>query len=412
MKKKKTCFILIIIIIIILIITGSFFLYKNNKKEKKIQYQHQQEKILKEISNHYNKYVITNKNTNIYQKENNKYKKIGTIVKDKKLILKEQKITKNTKYFELQDLNIFLSYKDVDKIDQYEINNRYKNYIPFNENIKTNDITNLYQDNNLIITINNSLDKEIIMKDELGYYVEYNNELYLVKNEDVKETYEKENSTNEIATTIPVTAYHFIYLENESCDEMICHPESQIREEFNYLKENNYFTLTTTELRLFMEKKINLPKKSILVTIDDGARAEKFLPLLDEYKINTTLFLVSSWYPKEQFASPYMEIASHTHNLHTPGVCPGGQGSPLKCLDKDKLQADLKASREYLNTEAFCFPFYEFNDYAIENLKEAGFKMAFIGGMRKTTQNDNLFKIPRISIHKDTSLEQYIKYIN
>lgn len=410
MKKKKTCFILIIIII--LIITGSFFLYKNNKKEKKIQYQHQQEKTLKEISNHYNKYVITNKNTNIYQKENNKYKKIGTIVKDKKLILKEQKITKNTKYFELQDLNIFLSYKDVDKIDQYEINNRYKNYIPFNENIKTNDITNLYQDNNLIITINNSLDKEIIMKDELGYYVEYNNELYLVKNEDVKETYEKENSTSEIATTIPVTAYHFIYLENESCDEMICHPESQIREEFNYLKENNYFTLTTTELRLFMEKKINLPKKSILVTIDDGARAEKFLPLLDEYKINTTLFLVSSWYPKEQFASPYMEIASHTHNLHTPGVCPGGQGSPLKCLDKDKLQADLKASREYLNTEAFCFPFYEFNDYAIENLKEAGFKMAFIGGMRKATQNDNLFKIPRISIHKDTSLEQYIKYIN
>ena len=113
------------------------------------------------------------------------------------------------------------------------------------------------------------------------------------------------------------------------------------------------------------------------------------------------------------FQSDYMELASHTHNLHTPGVCSGGQGSPLKCLDKTKLVADLKTSREVLfGTEAFCFPFYEYNDYGISALQEAGFKMAFIGGYRKATRGVNLYKIPRIPLNRYTSLSQYANYIN
>ena len=108
-----------------------------------------------------------------------------------------------------------------------------------------------------------------------------------------------------------------------------------------------------------------------------------------------------------------MELASHTHNLHTPGVCSGGQGSPLKCYDREKLVADLIQSRTVLfDTEAFCFPFYEYNDYGISALKEAGFKMAFIGGYRKATRGVDLFKIPRIPLTGYTSLTQYANYIN
>ena len=176
----------------------------------------------------------------------------------------------------------------------------------------------------------------------------------------------------------------------------------------------------------FFKKKINLFENkmyaimlgcvlmdSILVTIDDGARAEGFIPLLEEYQVNATLFLISGWYPKEKFKSEYMELASHTHNLHTPRVCPGGQGSPLKCLEKTKLVTDLQISRELLDgTEAFCFPFYEYNDYGISALQEAGFKMGFIGGGRKATPGVNLYKIPRLPLNRYTTLQQYISKIS
>ena len=108
-----------------------------------------------------------------------------------------------------------------------------------------------------------------------------------------------------------------------------------------------------------------------------------------------------------------MEIASHTHFLHTPGVCSGGQGSPMKCLEWSKLIADLKQSRDTLNgTTAFCYPFYELNDYSVKALKEAGFKIAFMGGYRKATKGIDLYRVPRIPLNKYTTISQYASLIN
>ena len=165
-------------------------------------------------------------------------------------------------------------------------------------------------------------------------------------------------------------------------------------------------------MEYFINGKINLGKNSILITIDDGARATNFLPVLDEYKINATLFLISSWYKISDFDSNYLELASHTNNLHTPGVCSGGQGSPLKCMNKEEALKDLELSRKTLNdTEAFCFPSYEYNDYALSIVKEAGFKIAFIGGMKKVRPGIDKFKTPRISLNNKTTQEEFANYI-
>ena len=112
----------------------------------------------------------------------------------------------------------------------------------------------------------------------------------------------------------------------------------------------------------------------------------------------------------------YIETHSHGHDIHNPGVCPGGQGGGIKCLAKDKLLDDLKKSRETLNnTTVFCYPFYEYNDYSISVLKEAGFTMAFGGtledGKRKVTVGSNKFKLPRYVIYNTTTEKDVASYI-
>ncbi len=412
MKKKTKVVIIILSISVIMLTIGSFFFYQQKQQEKKKM--EQEQALLKEIKSHYNNYVEVVKDTKLYEQEKKKYKEIGKVTKGEQLTLIPEKITKDTKYFKIEGLNYYIKYKDLKKIDSIEEkDHRYKNYLPFNENVLTKEKVNLYQNDKVAYTLNKSLDLPIIRKEDIGSYVEYNDELYLIKNEDIEKIYPKENNNSQAATSIATTAYHFIYLNgDDSCNESICHSENQIKEHFNYLKENNYFTLTTKEMEWFIDSKVRLPEKSILITIDDGSRAENFIPLLEEYKINATLFLITGWYEKEKFASNYLEIASHSNDLHIPGKCPGGQGGPIKCLEKETLLADLKTSREKLDgTEAFCFPFYEFNNYAIEILKEVGFKTAYIGGMKKVTPGINKYTIPRISLNRNTTLNEYANYI-
>lgn len=408
--KRSVIIVFILLVIIIACLLVGYYISNKKAEAEKIKI----EKLITNINKHYSEIVKVSKDSKIYELKNKKYKEIGTISKDTIVNLDKIKINKDTKYFKMKNNGYYISYNDViPSKDNIVIDDRYKNYIMFNENVKCS-TTKLYKSDKLVYSINKELDLPLIKKADDGYYVEYFNDLYLVKTADSATTYSHPNNDNrEQANSIPVTCNHFIYLEGDtSCNESICHSEKQIKEEFNYLRENKYFTLTTTELREWIEGKILLPKNSILITIDDGARAWNFIPLLEEYKLNATLFLITGWYDLDRFQSPYLELASHTHDLHVGGKCPGGQGSGLKCLPEKVLLEDLAKSREKLNgTEAFCYPFYEFNDYSTKIIKAAGFKMAFIGGMKKVTKNTDLYHIPRISFNSTTSLNEYINWI-
>ena len=414
-KIKKWVLVVIIFLVIgISLGTGYFFYYKHQEAvNEEIRIAKEKKKVEK-IKSHYSEKVKVNKDTYLYGKTKNKYKVEGRISKDEIVNLSNIDIDKDTEYFYSKELGFYLSYKDVDPTEEiFEKNNRYKKYVVFNENVVTKEEVNLYRGGKVVYTLYSPLDKPILWKGDEGVYIEYLDEAFLVKYDEIEKTYSSNNTDLGEASGVPVTVYHFIFLNGDnSCDEAICHSENQIREHFQYLNDNGFFTINTTELRYFIEGKLRLPEKSILITIDDGSRAENFIPLLEEYKINATLFLVSGWWLPENFVSSYMELASHTHTLHNPGVCKGGQGSALKCLNWDTLIGDLKTSRDLLHTDAFCYPFYEYNDYAVSALKEAGFKIAFMGGYRKATKGVDLYHVPRIPLNRYTTLSQYAGYIN
>lgn len=409
--KTKMVVIIVCILIIVLVLGGFLFFYVKNEESKK--HDKEVKLLVKDIKSHYNKYVKTLRESTIYKKVDGKYRAIGKVSSGVELTLRDSEIDKDIKYFGIDKLGCYIKYNDVSKIDSLsKVDDRYKKYILFNENVRSKNGFKLYKDDKVIYTFNNHLDLPIVVKYDDGVGVEFNDSLYKLKNEDISKVYEYSNSSEETASEIPVTCYHFIYLHGEECGESICHSEDQIKSHFEYLSSNNYTTITADELLLWNEGKINLPKNTIMITIDDGARAEKFIPFLEQYKIHATLFLITSWYPTDKFKSDYLDIQSHSDNLHTPGVCEGGQGSPLKCAPTDELVQDLKTSRDKTGAIAFCFPFYEFNDHAIDAVKKAGFSMSFIGGQRKMVKGSDLYKIPRISLHSDDTLEYYISVVS
>lgn len=403
--KRKIIVISLLILGVSSLLLG--FAYQNkveverkNKLEKEAALRENETK--KKIKEAYRENVSISKETSLYKLENKKYIKSGKAFKN--VIFNLEDNDNLDGYYKIKNSDYYLYYTDF--VETTNTNDdRYSNYIYFPSEITTKEDSKFYNSDGVeVFILKDGIKLQVLENLADSYGVVLFDRLVFIKKNSISSVDELKD-TAEVAEQVPVLNYHFIYLEGESCDEMICHPESQINEQFAYLSANKVFTLTTKELGQFISGEIRLPKKSILLTIDDGARAEKFIPFLEKYKINATLFLVSSWYPKETFASNYLELASHTHDMHTNGVCPMGQGGGIRCLSEDKIQADLKASRETLNnTEAFCYPFYEYNDYAVEQVKKAGFKLAFIGGNKMVTKDTNPYLIPRYVIYKNTGL--------
>lgn len=420
--KKKRIRIIIVIFFCLFLIMALYLINKEKKEQKELDRIRREKELIVEIKSHYNEFVKTNKNSLVY---NTNKEEVGTIFADVELMLKEVDITKDTEFFELKDFDgYYIKYEDVTVIEELtEYDQRYKNYILFNENILTNDKTSFYDEyDNQIYSFNQSYSLPIVIKDTEKYGVEFNNRLLYVKSNDVKEVVKNNNTDKTNVSAVPVLNYHFFYddqdaEETRKCNESLCLAKSRFKSHLDYMKDNDIYTLKMDEFENYIDGRIQLPK-SVLITIDDGPSSKRGIELLDEYKMNATLFLITSWFDAETFYDgEYIELHSHSHDLHTPGVCPGGQGGGIKCLDREKLLNDLKSSREELNgTTAFCYPFYEFNQYSIEVLKEAGFTMGFAGayGDSLAKVGVNKFNIPRIVISRTTtsnSIDYYFRKI-
>lgn len=413
---KKKIIIGITIIGFILIIAG--FGFSTLSKSKISKPNTDKDTInLSKVKEKYQPYVKSTKEVALYKNVNGKYEKRGSLNKEQTIALnteRELPLTEDAYYFQLKDMEYYVYYEDIESSSSLTEEYQYKNYIPFNENAITQEKTNFYRDNDLLFSIEESINLPIIIKDNEYYYIEYANQLLAVKKSEV-EVEQASNSSEEIANGIAVLNYHFFYDDSNrnECQQIICHSVNQFRSHLDYMKSNNYYTLKMKDMELFVDGKINLPKKSVLITIDDGWLAEKGIELLNEYKMNATVFLITSSYLPEGFTSEYVEAHSHGDNLHFTGACPGGQGGAIKCYEEEILLKDLETSRNKLHgSTVFCYPFYEYNDYSISVLQKAGFTMAFIGGNRKVRVGDNKMKLTRYPIVSSTTVDGLARMLN
>ncbi len=240
----------------------------------------------------------------------------------------------------------------------------------------------------------------------------------IVKMANGEEVIESASSTSSSINGVPVLNYHFFYDpgNGESCDESICLTTAKFREHLEYLKNNGYTALTMKEFVSWIYGEIDVPEKSVLITIDDGAmgtgahNGNKLIPLLEEYKMHATLFLIAGWWKIDNYQSDYLEIQSHTYNMHQYGSCGKGE---LVCANYEEAKADLSLSlQEIKDNTSFCYPFYNYDDEAVQAVKDLGFRVAFAGGNRNATRNSNKYAVPRYPILSSITLNQFINIVN
>ena len=93
--------------------------------------------------------------------------------------------------------------------------------------------------------------------------------------------------------SISVLMYHHV-LEN---DGTIAISQKNFEAQMKMLAKGGYTTITPDELLAYKQGKITLPKKSVLITFDDGWRNNYIYayPILKKYGLKATIFLITSW---------------------------------------------------------------------------------------------------------------------
>ena len=210
MKKilliKKKYLILIIIGLILVAFGLSFLIYRNHMINK-------EKELVAQIKSHYNNYVITNKDTQIFEKTKDEYVKYGNISKDMVLELEDIKIKKSSQeYFKVKNQDYYLYYNDVNKSQKDFIVAIDNNYLIFNKNIKTKDKTK-FINSEKYIEINTSFELPIQYMDDENYYVSYLNNIYSIKKDDSIELVDVTNTEDKESEYISIIDYSNLSLD-------------------------------------------------------------------------------------------------------------------------------------------------------------------------------------------------------
>jgi len=217
---------------------------------------------------------------------------------------------------------------------------------------------------------------------------------------------------------IPILGYHsFTVKESTEFKMNINKFESQMK----YLYDHNYKTISPDELyNIYQNKKI--PKKTIMITFDDGYQSnyELALPILKKYNLKATIFIIGyntisnrDTYMnidtinkiKEEY--PNITIASHSYNLHEDGVI--GK-------NRNELIKDFNKMKEVIDTKYFAYPYGLHNEEVENILKEEGYKLAFTFGPskehRRFSLKDSAYEIPRLNISGNMPMYKFIFRLN
>ena len=451
-NRKKSNKIIIIFVILVFMLSISYYGYnivmKKNEEAKlneeriaKLNEEKQAKinELIEDIKSHYSNNVIVSKDTDLIDDKGNV---VGTVYKNSAIKLNDIDINENTKYFSIENLNYNIDYKSVmkndnnsEKIRKLSKEKRYKHYIPYNKNLVTKDVYSLYYKGNKVYTFNRSDTYPIIINNyEDYYYVEFNNKLYSINKNDIKEIVYNDNTTKKNKSYITTLCYHRIYDTNDNCSSSaLCIKKENFDTQMKYLKDNDYFTLTSEEMYMYISGNLQI-EKGVFVTLDDGWLLAGAIEVFDKYDLNGVSFTATyriedgSFSLEKTYNSDNIEVQSHTHNMHRNWVCSkslskigsSSQGGAILCEKEEDIVNDLKKSITIIDdlgknkTIALAYPFYDFNDRAITLIKKSGLKMAFTGAYSKKGRavvGNDPYIIPRIPIRATTSFSSFKNYL-
>ncbi|MBN1831977.1 MAG: polysaccharide deacetylase family protein [Deltaproteobacteria bacterium] len=188
---------------------------------------------------------------------------------------------------------------------------------------------------------------------------------------------------------VPILNYHHFL---EDCDSPLCVPPAVFDQHMKYLKDNGYRTVTMEDLQGFLQYRKALPKRSLMITIDDGYRSAYDIayPILKRYGFTATFFIYTdyigvsgkaiTWGQLKEMNADGFQIGSHTLSHSDLTMKKEGES------EKDyltRIEKELMGSKQIIDmnltqdTMAIAFPFGRYDENILSLTEQAGYELGF-----------------------------------
>ena len=225
-----------------------------------------------------------------------------------------------------------------------------------------------------------------------------------------------------IESGIPVLMYHDLVRSKIDQNASILEVQ-KFKEQMDYLKKNGWTTITPQQLELWVTKKSALPKKSVLITFDDGYKSTIDLayPILKKYGFKATSFLITSRIDRPNVVSE-MDIIqtqdvysyqNHTHLFHMFNSFTNlslFQYESELAIYEDIQQANNSIEQilgEDYRVMAHAYPYGKRSLAAIHALKTSGITSAYTIDEGNVFQGDSLYELKRQRVHSNMNIKDF-----
>ena len=197
-------------------------------------------------------------------------------------------------------------------------------------------------------------------------------------------------------------------------------PIADFEEQMEYLSSHGYVTITPDELYSGLNGELELPKKPVLITFDDGY-ADNYtnaFPILKYYGMRATIFVIPAfvskyknyltWEELREMESGGITIESHTMNHYK-----------LEELPDDEIRSELLNSKLILEEnlghpiEFLAYPTGTYNLHIAGIAKAVGYKGAFTIKYGNVDLGSNFYALERVPIfHTDKTMKDFYERID
>jgi len=219
--------------------------------------------------------------------------------------------------------------------------------------------------------------------------------------------------------TVPVLTYH--KFSRNKADTMTV-TESAFEQQMRFLKENGYRVITMDEFFDFLNFKSQIPKKSVVITMDDGWRSayEIAFPILKKYGYPATLFVYTDlifpsdktldWDLIAEMSRNRIDVQCHT-KTHRNLDRKGGQESFREYFEavKKELTESAKIVKRRLNKDVkyLAYPYGDTNHLVVALLVKLGYKGAFTVERESNPFFVDPYRIKRSMIYGNFDLNDF-----